>query len=85
MPENPSEAPELSLLGRAVRLMREQRGLGTDELARAVAIPRENIEALESGRLDPTYELLAAIAEQLGTQPSALVMLAERLKRSHRS
>jgi DNA-binding XRE family transcriptional regulator len=81
--ETPHEAPELSILGRAIRLMREQRKLSTDELARAIAIPRENIEALESGYLDPTYELLVAIAEGLGTQPSALVLLAEQLNRSH--
>jgi transcriptional regulator with XRE-family HTH domain len=81
--ENQHEAPELSVLGRAVRLTREQRNLSTDELALALAIPRENIDALESGRLDPTYELLVAIAERLGTQPSALVLLAEQLRRSH--
>jgi transcriptional regulator with XRE-family HTH domain len=81
--ENPHEASKLSVLGRAIRLTREQRNLSTDELARAIAIPRENIEALESGRLDPTYELLVAIAEGLGTQPSTLVVLAEQLRRSH--
>jgi transcriptional regulator with XRE-family HTH domain len=81
--ENPHEAPQLSVLGRAVRLTREQRNLSTDELARAIAIPRENIAALESGCLDPTYELLVAIAEGLGTQPSALVLLAEQLGRPH--
>jgi DNA-binding XRE family transcriptional regulator len=81
--ENPHGAPELSVLGRAVRLTRERRNLSTDELARAIAIPRENIAALESGCLDPTYELLVAIAEGLGTQPSALVLLAEQLGRSH--
>ena len=82
MRDNPREAPELSVLGRAIRLTREQRNLSIDELARAIAIPRENIEALESGRLDPTYELLVTIAEELGAQPSALVLLAERLTRS---
>lgn len=83
MRENPHEASELSVLGRAIRLTRERRNLSTDELARAIAISRENIEALESGRLDPTYELLVAIAEGLGTQPSTLVVLAEQLSRSH--
>lgn len=83
--ENPHETPELPLLGRAIRLTREQRNLSTDELARTIAVPRENIDALESGSLDPTYELLVAIAEGLGTEPSALVLLAERLRRSHQA
>lgn len=82
--ENPHEAPELSVLGRAIRLTREQRNLSTDELACATAIPRENIEDLESGHLDPTYELLVTIAEGLGTHPSALVLLAEQLGQPHR-
>ncbi len=82
LPENPHGAPELPVLGRAIRLTREQQEVSIDALARATAIPRENIEALEAGRLDPTYELLIAIAERLGTQPSALVLFAEQLKRS---
>jgi transcriptional regulator with XRE-family HTH domain len=64
--------------------MREQQQVSIDALARETAIPREDIEALEIGHLDPTYELLVAIAEQLGTQPSALVLFAEQLKRSGR-
>ncbi len=64
--------------------MREQQEVSIDALARATTIPRENIEALETGHLDPTYELLVAIAERLGTQPSALVLFAEQLKRSTR-
>jgi transcriptional regulator with XRE-family HTH domain len=83
--ENQDTAPGLPILGRAIRLLREQRAVSTDELARASAIPREDIEALENGQLDPTYELLATIAEALGTQPSTPVVLAEQLKRSDRS
>lgn len=84
MRENPHRAPELRVLARAIRLAREQREVSIDALARATAIPRENIEALEAGRLDPTYDLLVAIAEELGTQPSALVLLAEQLERPGR-
>lgn len=62
--------------------MREQQGVSIDALASATAIAREDIEALETGHLDPTYELLVAVAERLGTQPSALVLFAEQLKRS---
>jgi transcriptional regulator with XRE-family HTH domain len=63
--------------------MREQRGMSADELAGATGIGRARLDALESGRLDPTYELLLALAEGLGIQPSALVTLAEQLKRTN--
>jgi transcriptional regulator with XRE-family HTH domain len=74
--------PNLLILGRAVKLMREQRGMSADELADASGVLRERIGALEAGQLDPTYELLLEIADGLGTQPSALVILAERLDAS---
>lgn len=57
--------------------------MSTDELADAIDIRRESIEALEAGRLDPSYELLLAVAEGLGTQPSRLVTLAEQLKQAN--
>jgi XRE family transcriptional regulator, regulator of sulfur utilization len=75
--------PNLLILGRAVKLMREQRGISVDELANASGVLRERIGAVEAGQLDPTYELLLKIADGLGIQPSALVTLAEHLNESH--
>lgn len=69
----------LALLGRAVKLMREQRSMSIDALAEASGVLRNRLDALEAGQLDPTYELLVKIAVGLGAQPSALVILAERL------
>jgi transcriptional regulator with XRE-family HTH domain len=63
--------------------MREQRDMSADELAATAGMSRQRIEALETGHLDPTYELLLALAEGLGIQPSALVTLAEQLKESN--
>lgn len=80
LPESGHRDADLLVLGRAVRRMREQRGMSADELAGATSMGRERVDALETGRLDPTYELLLALAEGLGTQPSALVILAEQLK-----
>jgi len=74
--------PNLVILGRAVKLTREQRGMSVDELAGSSGILRERIDALEAGQLDPTYELLVEIADGLGTQPSALIAHAERLQAS---
>jgi transcriptional regulator with XRE-family HTH domain len=63
--------------------MREQLGMSADELASATGISRQRIDALETGHLDPTYELLLALAEGLAIQPSALVSLAEQLKEAN--
>ncbi len=71
---------DLLILGRAIRRMREQQGMETDELAVATGISRDRIEALGSGHLDPTYELKGVLAAGLGTQPSRLVTLAKELK-----
>jgi transcriptional regulator with XRE-family HTH domain len=62
--------------------MREQRGMSPDGLADATGMTRQRIDAIESGRLDPSYDLLLALAEGLRSQPSALVALAERFKGS---
>ncbi|MHB8241902.1 MAG: helix-turn-helix domain-containing protein [Solirubrobacteraceae bacterium] len=73
---------DLLLLGRAVRRMREQQGMDIHDLAVTTGMPRDRIEALEVGDLDPTYELMLALAKGLGTKPSALATLAEQLKGS---
>jgi transcriptional regulator with XRE-family HTH domain len=80
LPESGHKDADLHILGRAVRRMREQQGMSTEELALATGISRQRIDALETGRLDATYELLLALAEGLGVLPSALVTLAEQLK-----
>jgi transcriptional regulator with XRE-family HTH domain len=63
--------------------MREQQGMSADELAGATGLNRQRIDALETGHLDPTYELLLALADRLGIQPSELVTLAEQLEESN--
>ena len=80
--QSSDKEPNLLTLGRAIKLVRDQRGMSADELATSSGILRERIDALEAGRLDPTYELLVKIADGLGTQPSTLVTLAERLRAS---
>jgi transcriptional regulator with XRE-family HTH domain len=82
LPDHGRHDADLAFLGRAVRWMRERQGMSADELAGATDISRKRIDALETGRLDPTYELLLALAKGLAIQPSALVALAEQLKES---
>ncbi|HEX5853924.1 MAG TPA: helix-turn-helix transcriptional regulator, partial [Solirubrobacteraceae bacterium] len=79
MPESPHRDPDVPDLGRAIRRMREQRGISAEVLATATGISRQRIDSLERGRLDPTYELLLALTQGLGVQLSALVRAAEQL------
>jgi transcriptional regulator with XRE-family HTH domain len=82
LPESRHNDADLRGLARAVRRMREQLGMSAEELADATDMSRQRIDALEDGRLDPTYEQLLALAEGLDTQVSVLVALAARLKKS---
>ena len=79
MSERQHEQPNLTLLGRAIAKIRQERGLGVGELAATTGIEHARIQELEAGRLDPDYELLVALAEGLGVRPSALVIRAEAL------
>ena len=72
--------PELVSLGRAIQQIREQYGMSPSELAAATRIERERLDALEAGQLDPTYDMLLALAEGLGVQLEALVTRAKELK-----
>lgn len=74
---NPHEQ-DLVALGQAVRRLRQQRSMSTHELADAVGVERQHISALEAGQLDPTFELLIALAEGLSVGLSALLNCAEK-------
>ncbi len=82
MPESKHIDADLLVLGRAIRQTREQRSMSADKLADATGMERAQVDELEAGHLDPTYELLLALADGLGTQPSSLVTLAEQIKRT---
>lgn len=69
----------LRCLGIAFQQVREEQGLAVSELAQASGIPQQQIRALEAGTLDPDYELLLTLADQLNLRPSAFVIRAEAL------
>jgi len=71
----------LARLARAIRELREQRGMTQAELAAAVGVHRTRISALEAGRLDPDYALLVALAQALGVSLVELVSRVEELAR----
>jgi len=65
----------LAALGAAIRSVRPGQAITVGELAEAVGLTREQLLDLEAGRLDPTYERLVSIADQLGVRLSALLAL----------
>lgn len=64
---------ELLRLGESFRQVREQQRLSTQELAARTGIDVEQISALEAGQLDPTFDVLLALADGMGVRASALV------------
>src|ERR1700733_12762601 len=72
---------DLLMLGRAIRALREQRGLHVSELAAATGIDSTRLDALERGQLDPDLELLRKLAEGMNLRPSAFFVQAERMSR----
>jgi len=74
------EQQDLRVLGEAIGQIRSERGMSVVDLAAASGIERTLIEALERGRLDPTYERMLALADGLGVRLSSFVVRAEELK-----
>ena len=69
----------LSLLGHAIREIREQRGMTVRELAGAAKVEENQIVAVEAGTLDPDFELMLKLAASVGVRASAFVLRAEEL------
>lgn len=78
----PDEKRSLSTLGQAIRELRQQRGLGVEELAAAAMVDRGCVAAVEAGRLDPDFDLLLKLSASMGLRPSAFVLRAEELARA---
>lgn len=67
------------MLGEAIRELREQHRLTTDELCTDARMSPAQLTDLEAGRLDPDLELIAAIARALGVRTSEIFVRAEQL------
>jgi transcriptional regulator with XRE-family HTH domain len=72
-----SKRQDLVILGKAIRVIREQHGVSLEQLASAAHVSPARIAALEAGAIDPDYELLLALAERIGVRPSAFILQAE--------
>jgi transcriptional regulator with XRE-family HTH domain len=79
VPDRRSREQNLRLLGRALRELREQRGLSVEALAAAAGLHVTYVAALERGRKNPSYRQLLRLADGLGVQPIALLLRIEEL------
>ncbi len=58
--------------GANVAHAREQRGLSQSQLARKIEVVDTYISRIETGRAQPSFRLILAIAHQLNTTPAEL-------------
>jgi transcriptional regulator with XRE-family HTH domain len=70
--------PTLAALGRAVRTLRDERGMTQSDLADAAGISTQHLSHIERGLRNPSVEVAARIARALGVALSELIFRAER-------
>jgi transcriptional regulator with XRE-family HTH domain len=73
----PSDAAITVALGRAVRFLREQKGLSQEELATRCRMHRTYVGGIERGERNPTVTVLYRLADGLQTSGSGLLAVAE--------
>jgi len=59
--------------GKRLREMREKKGLTQAELAKIASLGESTISFYESGKREPNYEVLVALADILDTTPNYLI------------
>jgi transcriptional regulator with XRE-family HTH domain len=81
-------AEALRNLGRAIRLTREEHGVGIPEMAAESGLAAAYLEGLEAGQIDPDLDSFMLVADALaraagvpGIRPSTFVIRTEELER----
>lgn len=64
-------------LGKALELMREQKGIKATALAKAIGMSKSVVCRYESGEITPSLEALIKIASALGTKVCEIIAKAE--------
>lgn len=60
-----------------VRELRKQKGLTQDELAKALHVSRQTVNAIENNKYNPTLELAIRLARYIGLSVEQIFMLDE--------
>jgi transcriptional regulator with XRE-family HTH domain len=71
----PSEQPQLAL-GKAVRLLRQERGISQEALAYEAGVTSGTLSLIERGRSNPTWGTVKGIAAALGVDIGELARLS---------
>ncbi len=79
VPEQEHSASHVAL-GRAIRELREKRGLSQAALAERAGIDPSYQSGLERGRRNPSWSVIVALAEALEVSPEKLVAAASRFE-----
>jgi transcriptional regulator with XRE-family HTH domain len=61
----PERNPNLVAVGKAIRALREERGMSRGDLARAAGITDDLLDAVEDGRDELRFDLYCALARGL--------------------
>jgi transcriptional regulator with XRE-family HTH domain len=66
-------------LGKAIRQLREKRGMTQEALAAKANLTGRSLSAIETGKANPTWATVGDIASALDVPVSTLAKAAERL------
>jgi len=72
-----TSTPNAAALGRAVRVIRAERGISQIQLAEATGFMQSYISQVERGRRNPSWNNVARLADGLGVRLSELAARAE--------
>jgi DNA-binding XRE family transcriptional regulator len=73
-------SPSLVSIGQAIREQRERQDITVAELASKAGISRRRLQRLEAGKVDPDFELWAALAAALNVKTSSLAVRAREFE-----
>jgi XRE family transcriptional regulator, regulator of sulfur utilization len=73
----PSSTPNLLALGRAVRAIRDEKGISQVQLAQATGFMQSWVSNVEHGRRNPSWSNAIRLAEGLGVGLAELAARAE--------
>jgi len=71
---SPAGAPELTELGKRIEMLRIERGLSKQHLARAVGASRQQLWRVMTGKSELTSSLRQRIADALSVDPAVLAL-----------
>jgi len=69
-------------LGRAIRGLREERGLRQHDVAKKANVNMTHFSRLEHGHINPSWGTVRRVAEALGVRVSELAARAEDIERN---